>query len=81
MACITNCTACGKAYEEQSEESANDPSRLCLACFDTASNHAYECRCGVCTKWHKLVPPEAEDADRDMLGDDAAFFDGEVGNK
>lgn len=34
MSHITTCTACGKAYEESSEELANDPIRLCLSCFD-----------------------------------------------
>ncbi len=31
---ITNCTKCGKLYEDQSEESANDPERLCYPCFE-----------------------------------------------
>lgn len=34
MSHITTCTACGKVYEETSEESANDPNRTCLECFD-----------------------------------------------
>jgi hypothetical protein len=28
-----------------------------------------------------VIQGNERDADRDMLGDDAAFFDGEVGNK
>lgn len=34
MSHITTCTACGKPYEESSEEAANDPNRICLGCFD-----------------------------------------------
>lgn len=60
MACITTCTNCGSLYEDSSEESANDPNRLCMSCFDKASDHAYECKCGLCKKWHALVP-EMED--------------------
>jgi hypothetical protein len=33
MACTTTCTNCGTCYEESSEESANDPNRLCAPCF------------------------------------------------
>ena len=60
MACVTTCTNCGGCYEESSEDSANDPNRLCMHCFDKASNHAYECKCSLCKKWHALVP-EMED--------------------
>lgn len=55
MSHITNCTACGKAYEELSEESSNDPNRICLGCFDTASNHHEHCSCSICQKWHVLM--------------------------
>lgn len=37
---ITSCPECGKAYEEQSEESANSPSRRCPQCL-----YAYQCKC------------------------------------
>lgn len=30
---ITTCSACGKLYEESSDEAANMPFRLCLACL------------------------------------------------
>lgn len=33
MACTTTCPGCGRCYEETSEEEANSPSRLCLACY------------------------------------------------
>lgn len=58
MSCITSCTGCGRAYKESSEESTNDPNRLCLFCFTQASNHPYKCRCTLCVKWAKLVPEE-----------------------
>lgn len=58
MANVTTCTECGKLYEEQSEEGANDPNRMCLGCFDRASNHAYGCKCNLCQKWHRLMPEE-----------------------
>lgn len=55
---ITTCTGCGKLYEEQSEEEANNPNRLCLPCFSITSDHYYGCNCNLCQKWHKLVPEE-----------------------
>jgi hypothetical protein len=58
MACMTTCTNCARLYQESSEEAANDPNRLCLDCFDKASDHAYECKCGLCQKWRRLVPEE-----------------------
>ena len=58
MACITTCTHCGNCYESISEEDANDPNRLCLPCFDAASDHPYKCKCGLCKKWHALIPEE-----------------------
>jgi lipopolysaccharide biosynthesis regulator YciM len=58
MACITTCSWCGTCYEEISEEAANDPQRLCMTCFDKASGHAWDCSCGLCKKWHDLVPEE-----------------------
>lgn len=30
---ITTCTKCGKAYEESSNETANEPGRLCGPCY------------------------------------------------
>lgn len=30
---ITTCSKCGRAYEEQSEERANEPNRKCLDCY------------------------------------------------
>jgi phage FluMu protein Com len=30
---ITNCTKCGRLHEVSSTEAADDPKRLCLACF------------------------------------------------
>lgn len=36
MSHITTCTACGHAYEEASEETANAPGNLCGFCFDDA---------------------------------------------
>ena len=33
MANITTCPKCGQAYEETSEEHANDPNRECFACW------------------------------------------------
>lgn len=58
MARITTCTTCGCAYEELSEEAANDPNRLCMTCFDRASNHDERCDCQTCKKWHALMGPE-----------------------
>lgn len=31
---ITTCTKCGKAFEANSEESANEPGRICIRCFN-----------------------------------------------
>lgn len=33
---ITTCTNCGKGYYESSEEMANEPGRLCMACWNQA---------------------------------------------
>jgi hypothetical protein len=33
MAHITTCTDCGKCYQEYSEEFANEPNRVCRACY------------------------------------------------
>jgi hypothetical protein len=30
---IANCTACGCLYEFPSNEAANEPDRMCLACY------------------------------------------------
>lgn len=58
MAHITTCSSCGHLYEASSEETANEQDRLCLTCFDKASDHPYECRCAICQKWWKMVPKE-----------------------
>lgn len=58
MAGITTCMGCGTCYEESSEEAANDPNRLCMTCFDKASDHHIQCKCNLCQKWHMLVPGE-----------------------
>jgi len=34
MSHITNCSKCGCAYEESSEETARHPNRLCFKCYD-----------------------------------------------
>lgn len=52
MAHITNCTLCGNAYEETSEENANDPyERLCPNCFKEKKDI---CGCGE-TKLARLI--------------------------
>jgi len=39
---ITTCTHCGNAYEESSEERANERDRLCGTCFERRClNRAY----------------------------------------
>jgi hypothetical protein len=38
---ITNCTRCGELYEEQSDESANDPARVCLTCHHIAKGQHF----------------------------------------
>lgn len=58
MANITTCSNCSHLFEASSEEEANLPDRLCLTCFDRASNHPVECRCDLCQKWWKRVPEE-----------------------
>lgn len=44
MAHITTCTQCGKLYEESSEEYANEPNRLCLACWRSQNAPVHETR-------------------------------------
>ncbi len=64
MANITNCLACGGAYEETSSEEANSPHRRCLACWDAErkrlgppdiickANPSRE-RCAACGLWFR----------------------------
>lgn len=33
LAMLTTCTRCGRVYEETSDETANDPGRLCMPCW------------------------------------------------
>ncbi len=47
MANITTCGVCGKAYEAGSEESANDPTRLCRECWKNRPRPSEE-RCENC---------------------------------
>lgn len=70
---MKKCERCGAAPEGEYgllDYCATCSKDLCGACMAK----------GCCGK----VPAESgqsNDADRDMLGDDAMFFDGEVGNK
>jgi len=42
MSAITTCSRCGDLYEESSEESANDPERLCSICFRDLHGKDYD---------------------------------------
>lgn len=39
MGIITTCPECKCCYEEQSEEEANNPLRLCYSCYEEKSKH------------------------------------------
>ncbi len=43
----TNCTHCGVAYEETSEDRASEPGRLCWDCSTSKMRNA----CLACNRW------------------------------
>jgi hypothetical protein len=47
---ITNCSRCGRGYEESSEETANDPGRLCMPCWHAEKVREAEQRVARMTK-------------------------------
>lgn len=41
---ITTCPVCGNLYEAESEEAANEPTRMCRSCIDNlADQHEAAC--------------------------------------
>lgn len=62
MSHITNCPRCGACYEESSEESANDPLRLCRTCRADVAGPAMcyggcGCRCTIGGKRRSIPHP------------------------